>query len=242
MKIPRPPHNWSVSPREAIAIQKRLAASVRQAKPDKPLRLIAGVDAAFTADGKFCLAGVVLWDTVKGEVVERRTATRRLIFPYIPGLLTFREAPAILAALRKLHRTPDCLMCDGQGIAHPRKCGIATHIGIIVGLPTIGCAKSRLIGDYAMPALSRGSRSPVVFKDETIGMVLRTRDRVKPLFVSVGNEIDLNTAVKVTLDCGGGFRLPEPTRLADQLVGSEKRKRAERLGTAIPSSRRLLVD
>lgn len=199
---------------------------VRHNKPAQRLRYIAGVDAAFTGDGKFCLAGVVLWDMEADEVVEQRTATRGLIFPYIPGLLTFREAPAIIAALRKLHQTPDCLMCDGQGIAHQRKCGIATHLGIIVGLPSIGCAKSRLIGDYAMPAKTRGSRSPLTVKGEVVGMVLRTRDQVKPLFVSVGNDIDLDTAVHITLGCGRGFRLPEPTRLADQLVGREKRKRA----------------
>lgn len=227
MRIPRPPHNWSVSPREAIAIQKKLAASVRSDKPDRTLRYIAGVDAAFSADGKFCLAGVVLWDKEAGAVIEQRTAARRLTFPYIPGLLTFREAPAIIEALRKLQNTPDCLMCDGQGIAHPRRLGIATHLGLIVHLPAIGCAKSRLIGDYDMPAAPRGARSPLTFKDEIIGMVLRTRDQVRPLFISVGNDIDLDTAVAITLACGRGFRLPEPTRLADQLVGREKRQRNE---------------
>lgn len=227
MRISRPPHNWSVSPKEAIAIQKRLSASVRLKRPDRPIRYVAGVDAAFTADGRFCLAGVVLWDRQSGETVERQTASRRLTFPYIPGLLTFREAPAIIEALRKLHNTPDCLLCDGQGIAHPRRCGIATHLGIVVGLPSIGCAKSRLIGDYLMPAQIRGSRSPLSFKDEIIGCVLRTRDNVKPLFVSVGNDIDLESAIKVVLDCGRGLRLPEPTRLADHLVGEEKRKLAK---------------
>jgi len=224
MKIPRPPHNWSVSPKEAIAIQKRLSLSIRQNKPDRPIRFIAGVDAAFTADGRFCLAGVVLWDRKCGEVTESRSTKRRLTFPYIPGLLTFREAPAILAALRKLCRTPDCLLCDGQGVAHPRRCGIATHLGIVVGLPSIGCAKSRLIGDYRIPALIRGSKSPLTFKNETIGFVVRTRDSVKPVFVSVGNDIDLDTSVEIVLDCGRGFRLPEPTRLADHLVGEQKRK------------------
>lgn len=226
MKIPRPPHKWSVSPREAIAIQKRLAAAINLDKPARRLRYIAGVDAAFSTDGKFCLAGVVLWDMANGVVVEQQTAARRLSFPYIPGLLTFREAPAILAALRKLQQTPDCLMCDGQGIAHQRRCGIATHLGLIVHLPSIGCAKSRLIGDYAMPSPSRGSCSPLTRNQESIGMVLRTRDRVKPLFVSVGNHIDLETAVEITLACGRGFRLPEPTRLADQLVGRFKKERS----------------
>lgn len=234
MKIARPPHNWSVSPREAIAIQKRLAGSARQTKPTKSFRYVAGVDAAYSVDGKYCLAGVVLLDMVAGEVVEHHTASRSLNFPYIPGLLTFREAPAILVALRKLELSPDCLMCDGQGVAHPRGCGIATHLGIIAGLPGIGCAKSRLIGDYRMPAAARGSRSSLTFNGEIIGAVLRTRSHVKPLFVSVGNNIDLDTAVHIVLTCGRGFRLPEPTRLADQLVGSEKRRLAKMMRSSSP--------
>jgi deoxyribonuclease V len=225
LKIPRPPHNWSVSPRQAVAIQKKLGRAVRQNRPARPLRYIAGVDAAFSVDGFFCLAGVVLWDLQAGAVVESRSAVRRLTFPYIPGLLTFREAPAIIAALRRLHHRPDCLMCDGQGIAHPRRCGIATHLGLLAGLPSIGCAKSRLTGIFRLPGKTRGARSALVSGEEIIGAVLRTRDRVKPVFVSVGTGLDLDTAVNITLACGRGFRLPEPTRLADQLVAREKRKR-----------------
>jgi deoxyribonuclease V len=226
LKIPRPPHNWSVSPRQAVAIQKKLGRAVRQNRPARPLRYIAGVDAAFSVDGFFCLAGVVLWDLQAGAVVESRSAVRRLTFPYIPGLLTFREAPAIIAALRRLHHRPDCLMCDGQGIAHPRRCGIATHLGLLAGLPSIGCAKSRLTGTCRPPGKTRGARSALMSGDEIIGTVLRTRDRVKPVFVSVGTGLDLDTAVTITLACGRGFRLPEPTRLADQLVARDKRKRS----------------
>jgi deoxyribonuclease V len=226
LKIPRPPHNWSVSPQQAVAIQKKLALAVSQQRPAQPFRYIAGVDAAFSADGLFCLAGVVLWDLRAGMVVESHTAARRLIFPYIPGLLTFREAPAIVAALRRLLHRPDCLMCDGQGIAHPRRCGIATHLGLLAGLPSIGCAKSRLTGTFRLPRKTRGARSALMSGKEIIGAVLRTRDQVKPVFVSVGTDIDLDTAVNITLACGRGFRLPEPTRLADQLVAKEKRKRA----------------
>ena len=225
MKIPRPPHNWSVSPQQAVAIQKTLALSVKQGRPSRTIRYIAGVDAAYSPAGSFCVAGVVLWDLRAGEVVEGHTATRRLTFPYIPGLLTFREAPAIIAALRRLRRPPDCLMCDGQGIAHPRRCGIATHLGIIVGLPAIGCAKSCLIGTYCMPGESRGASSLLTFNDEIIGAVLRTRDHVKPVFVSVGHDLDLATAMNLTLDCARGFRLPEPTRLADHLVRSVRKKK-----------------
>ncbi|MEJ2688460.1 MAG: deoxyribonuclease V [Deltaproteobacteria bacterium] len=224
MKIPRPPHNWSVSPVQAIAIQKRLAALVRDDKPTRPFRYIAGVDAAFSADGQSCLAGAVLWDMSKSVMVEQQTAIHPLTFPYIPGLLTFREAPALIAALRKLRQTPDCLICDGQGVAHPRRCGIATHLGLIVHLPAIGCAKSRLIGDYKMPAEWRGAWTPLTFKDEVIGAVLRSRDHVRPLFISIGNNIDLGSAMQTILACGRGYRLPEPTRLADQLVGRLKRE------------------
>jgi deoxyribonuclease V len=161
MRIPRPPHNWAVSPKEAVAIQKRLASAVKQIRPARPIRYIAGVDAAFSPEDLFCTAGVVLWDVRAGEAVEQHTATRRLTFPYVPGLLSFREAPAIIAALPRLRRTPDGLMVDGHGIVHPRRCGIASHLGLIVGLPSIGCAKNRLIGSCRMPGEARGSRSPL---------------------------------------------------------------------------------
>ncbi len=235
MHIPRPPHNWSVSPARAMAIQNRLARAVNQIQPSREIRTIAGVDAAYSAEIGLCLAGVVLWDRQSGEVIESRTATRPLVFPYIPGLLTFREAPAIIAALRKLKRRPDCLLCDGQGIAHPRRCGIATHLGLLTGLPAIGCAKSRLVGTYRPPGGFRGSISPLTVGDEVVGAVLRTRDHVNPVFVSVGHGLDLSTAVEITLDCARGFRLPEPIRLADQLVGSAKRKSKINPGLALLS-------
>lgn len=221
MKIPPPPHNWRVSPREAVAIQKRLALMVSQARPTRPLRLIAGVDAAFTKN--YCTAGVVLWDRATGTRIEQHTASRRLTFPYVPGLLTFREAPAILAALRRLRQTPDALMVDGQGIAHPRRCGIASHLGLVAGLPTIGCAKSRLTGTCQLPPETRGATSPLLLDHEIIGAVLRTRSGVNPVFVSVGHLIDLKTVVAVTLDCARTYRLPEPTRLADHLVRMARR-------------------
>lgn len=222
MKIPRPPHNWQVSPRRAAAIQQELALAVRQVKPAGPLRLVAGVDAAFTADPPACLAGVVLWDRESGTVLESYTARRPLRFPYVPGLLSFREAPAIIAALRRLRRTPDVLLVDGQGLAHPRRFGIACHLGVITGLPSVGCAKSRLTGAFQMPGEKRGDHSPLVDRQETIGAVLRTRDRVRPLFISVGHAIDLERAIELTLACGRGYRLPEPTRLADRLVANAK--------------------
>ncbi len=186
--------------------------------------LVAGLDAAFTPDKKHCIGGVVLWNSHVSKVIERHTAFRKLHFPYIPGLLSFREAPALIAALRELRTAPDLIICDGQGIAHPRRLGIASHIGVITDLPTIGCAKSRLVGEYREPGLERGSASPLLHKNELVGIVLRTRDKVKPVFVSVGHKIDLDIAWRIILDCAVGFRLPEPTRLADHLVAERKKK------------------
>lgn len=225
MKIPRPPHNWAITPRQAIAAQKKLASAVIQERPRHKIRLVAGVDAAFSADKEHCIGGVVLWDVEKKSIVEQHVAVKKLLFPYIPGLLTFREAPALIAAIRKLHCRPDLLLCDGQGIAHPRRLGLACHLGLITGIPSIGCAKSRLIGYHREPASSKGSRASLLDKNEVVGTVLRTRERVKPVFVSIGHKIDLATAERVVLECAGRYRLPEPVRLADQLVAAAKRNR-----------------
>lgn len=223
MKIRRPPHNWSLTPRQAIVVQKKLSSSVIQEGCRHKVRLVAGLDAAFSQDKEHCIGGVVLWDLQKKTIVEQHTAVQKLRFPYIPGLLSFREAPALIAALRKLHCQPDLLICDGQGIAHPRRLGIASHIGVIIDIPTIGCAKSRLIGDYQEPGPKKGSRTSLLVKNEVLGAVLRTRDQVRPVFVSVGHKIDLATAEQVVLECAIGYRLPEPTRLADHLVAVAKR-------------------
>src|SRR5262245_53127023 len=151
MDIPRAPHRWSVSPRQASAIQRRLAARVRQVPLAGTPRVVAGLDAAFSRDGLNCLAAVVVWDLCDQTVVEQHVAARPLTFPYVPGLLSFREGPAVLAALRKLHTLPDVLIYDGHGLAHPRRFGIACHVGVILDRPTIGCAKSRLIGTHRAP-------------------------------------------------------------------------------------------
>ncbi|UCE86318.1 MAG: deoxyribonuclease V [Deltaproteobacteria bacterium] len=226
MKIPRAPHRWSLSPAQAMAVQRQLADAVRIAAPPGPLRRVAGLDAAFSRDAERCIAGVVVWDVRARAVVERRVATRRLRFPYVPGLLSFREAPALLAALRRLRQRPDALLCDGHGLAHPRRFGIACHIGVLTGLPTIGCAKSRLVGSHRTPATRRGARATLEDGGEIVGCVLRTRSGVKPVFVSVGHRIDLATAVRLVLDCAVAHRLPEPTRLADRLVAEAKRRAA----------------
>lgn len=223
MKLPRSPHAWRLKPSEAIAVQRRLAVRVRCVRPAGELRLAAGLDAAFPG-GTRCAAAVVLWDVRSRCVVEQHVISRPLTFPYIPGLLSFREAPALLAALKKLSTTPDVLVCDGQGLAHPRRFGIACHVGILAGIPAIGCAKSILVGTHGPLGRRRGSRAALVDRGERVGTVLRTRDGVNPVYVSVGHKITLPEAEALLLRCGAGFRIPEPTRLADHLVGMAARR------------------
>ncbi len=222
MKIARPPHPWSVTPKQAVAIQQRLRSRISMRPPRTLGRYVAGVDAAFSRDGARCIAAVVVWDAADRVVVEECVATRPLRFPYVPGLLSFREAPAVLAALRKVRATPDALMCDAHGYAHPRRFGLACHVGLLCDLPTIGCAKSRLLGTHAVVGRKRGARRPLRDEGEVIGTVLRTRAGVRPVYVSVGHWMDLTTAVRLVLACAVRYRLPEPTRRADRLVARLK--------------------
>jgi deoxyribonuclease V len=222
--IRRAPHRWSISPSAAVAIQRRLAMQVAQGPLARPVRLVAGADAAFVVADALCVAGVVLWDVATQAAVEQRVAVRPLTFPYIPGLLSFREAPAVLAALRRLRTPPDVLICDAHGLAHPRRFGLACHVGVITGLPTLGCAKSRLVGSHDTPARQRGGRVPLRHDGEVVGTVLRTQTGARPLFVSVGHRIDLAGAEAVVLACATRYRLPEPTRRADALVAAARRR------------------
>ena len=188
----------------------------------RPVRFVAGLDASITPDEKWYVAAVVLWDVRNGVVVEQHVACRRLTFPYVPGLLSFREAPALLAAIGKLRTRPDVLMCDGQGLAHPRRFGIACHVGLLAGVPSIGCAKSILIGEHGMLKPARGSTVALIDGGERVGTVLRTRDGVNPVYVSVGHRIDLAGSEETVLRCSIRYRLPEPTRLAHQLCGKAR--------------------
>jgi deoxyribonuclease V len=226
MKIPAAPHSWRLTPRQAIAVQREMSGLVCRAGSGEVVRFVAGLDGAFSRDGKRCIAGVVLWDLRERRVVERHIATAPLAFPYIPGLLSFREIPAWVAALRKLRQRPDVLLCDGQGIAHPRRFGIASHLGVLCNLPSVGCAKSRLLGAHDEPPLPRGASAPLRDKDEVIGAVLRTQTGIRPLYVSIGHRIDLPAAQTLVLDCALKYRLPEPTRLADRLVAAAKARRS----------------
>lgn len=222
MRIPKGLHSWSVTPRRAVHIQRELGGLVIRRGAVRFPRLMAGVDLAFSNAGEECIAGAVVWDSAVGEVIEQRVVRRAVRFPYVPGLLSFREAPAILAVLRKLRCAPDVFLFDGQGYAHPRRFGLACHVGLLIDRPSIGCAKSVLLGYFDMPEPQRGATSPMMHDGERIGMAVRTRDRVKPIYVSVGHRLSLGAAVRITLRASVGFRLPEPTRLADKLVAEEK--------------------
>ncbi len=231
MQIPRAPHSWNLSPRQAVAVQQRLRGRVRLQPAPVP-RYLVGLDCAFLDDQIIGVA--VLWDVQRCRVVETRGARDRLRFPYVPGLLSFRELPVLLRVLRRLQMPFQGVMCDGQGIAHPRRLGLASHLGVILDMPTVGCAKSRLCGTHHEPAGARGSVAPLLDGDERIGSVVRTRDGVNPLFVSPGHRVDHASSVAWVLACGAGYRLPEPTRLADQLVGEYKRRGRFRGGVRPP--------
>lgn len=211
-------HNWNLSFSQAIALQKSLACEVRFTPLKSSIKLIAGIDCAFSRDKKRIVACVVVLKLPAFEPIETTTASQKVTFPYIPGLLSFREAPVCIAAVEKLKKEPGLFLIDGQGIAHPRRLGLAAHLGLFFGRPTIGCAKSRLTGTFREPQHKKGAYSLLWDKKEIIGAVVRTREKVKPVFISVGNRCTLEDAIKITLACTTKYRLPEPTRLAHQLV------------------------
>lgn len=217
-----PLHRWPRSTRAAIALQRELAPRVCLKPIPSDVRILAGADVAFSRDGADVIAGVVVWDLETQAVLEQRVARVPCRFPYIPGLLSFREVPGVVAAFRKLHTVPEVALCDGQGLAHPRRVGLTCHIGLWLDLPSVGCAKSRLCGTYDEPPRQRGGASPLWDHGEQVGVVLRTRDGVKPLFVSPGHLCDHASAVRLTLAAATKYRLPEPTRLAHQLVTAER--------------------
>lgn len=213
-----PLHRWPTMPRPAIALQERLAPQVRLTPAPSDARLFGGADVAFSSDGSHVIAGVIVWSRETNAIVEQHVARVPCRIPYIPGLLSFRELPGILAALRKLQTPPQVMLCDAQGLAHPRRLGLASHLGLWLQLPTVGCAKSRLCGEHKAPATAKGCQAALWHNGERVGTVLRTRDGVKPLFVSPGHLCDHDSAVRLTLAATTRYRLPEPTRLAHQLV------------------------
>jgi deoxyribonuclease V len=211
-------HNWNLSIRQARKLQEQLAGKVQFVPLKKAPELVAGLDCAFSKDGQRIIAFAVVLRLPDFEPIETATAVRKVTFPYIPGLLSFREGPVCIGAVEKLRTEPDVFIVDGQGIAHPRRLGLAAHLGLFFDKPTIGCAKSRLIGSFKAPLPQKGMHSSLKDGRETIGAVVRTRTDVKPVFVSVGNKCLLADAVKIILDYSVRYRLPEPTRLAHQIV------------------------
>ncbi len=201
-----------------MALQERLRHQVLLTDDFGALRTVAGVDVGFEEDGAVARAAVVVLDLATLEPVAHALARRPVTFPYVPGLLSFREAPAILDALARLPAPPDLLICDGQGIAHPRRFGIACHLGLLSGLPTIGCAKSLLVGSHAALPDVRGARVPLVHQREQVGWVLRTRSGVRPVYISPGHRVSLDTSAELTLRLVTRYRLPEPIRYAHNLA------------------------
>ena len=225
MKI-RHLHSWDISYHEAIEIQKALYPKLVFSNLSHSIRLIAGADVSCSKKSNNVWAGVVVLSYPSLKKVEEKWVKGITNFPYIPGLLSFREIPIILEAAKKLESNPDLLLCDGQGIAHPRGLGLASHIGLLIEKPTIGCAKKRLVGDFPEVGQYRGDCSPLFYKSREIGAVVRTKTNVKPLFVSPGYAITIKDAVKMVLNCGGRYRIPEPIRQAHLLVNKLRKRDA----------------
>ncbi|MHC4431007.1 MAG: deoxyribonuclease V [Planctomycetota bacterium] len=215
-------HEWNLSYSQARELQTSLAGKVQFTPLGRNPKVVAGIDCAFSRDGQRILSAVVVLKLPELALVETVSAVRKVTFPYIPGLLSFREAPVCIAAVEKLTSLPDLFIIDGQGIAHPRRLGLAAHLGLFFDKPAVGCAKSRLTGDFEEPPLEKGTYTFLRAQSETIGAVVRTRSDVKPVFVSVGNKCSLDDAIRIVLTCAVKYRLPEPTRLAHRAVAKLK--------------------
>lgn len=212
---------WPKDIKRAKMIQEILTGSVKITPLRKPPEYISGVDAAFLQDKVIAVASLFKYPDI--ILIEEAYAITEIIFPYIPGLLSFREGPALATAINNLRMKPDVILFDGQGIAHPKGLGIAAHIGVLLDITTIGCAKSKLIGEYREPGLKKGNWSFLRYKGKIVGAVLRTKDKVNPLFVSPGNKVDLKGSIGIVLTCTQKYRIPEPLRRAD--IVSKKMKR-----------------
>jgi len=212
------PQAWPTDVTQARAVQESLRGKVIAGDKLGVVKTVAGVDVGFERAGAVTRAAVVVLDFPSLEPREQAVARQPTRFPYVPGFLSFREAPAVLAALEQLRQAPDLLLCDGQGIAHPRRFGIACHLGVLTDIPSIGVAKSRLIGTHGTVPEEKGAWVPLMEAGEVIGAVLRTRNGVKPLYVSIGHRVSLDTAIDYVLRCTTKYRLPETTRLADRLA------------------------
>ncbi|MGH9841589.1 MAG: deoxyribonuclease V [Blastocatellia bacterium] len=213
-----PLHEWNLTPREAVEVQQRLRGLVRITPLAREVHTIAGADVSFNRFSDTIYTGIVVLGFPDLHIIETADVRGTATFPYVPGLLSFREIPSLLEAWEQLKTKPDVMMLDGQGIAHPRRFGIACHVGVLLGLPAIGCAKSILVGRYAELGMEAGSQSPLVDRGEVVGMALRTKRKVNPIYVSAGHLIDLPSAVDLVLRSTTKYRQPEPTRQAHLLV------------------------
>ncbi len=214
---------WPTDETAAIGVQRALSLR-RVVTPLGPIRAIAGADVAYDKESDALYAAVVVLDARTFEVVEIARHTGRATFPYTPGCLSFRELPPLIQCFAKLDVAPDLVICDGNGVMHPRRFGLASHLGVIFDIPTVGCAKNRLLGEHDAPADKRGSRAPVRVEREVIGACLRTQDGVKPVYVSIGHRVTLDDAVDQVLRAAERYRLPETTRCADQEVNRMRRE------------------
>lgn len=223
-----PLHGWDVTPAEAVALQQQLRSQIRIEPLTQLPQTIAGCDISFNKFEETVYAGIVVLRLDTLETVEEAGVVSTAPFPYVPGLLSFREIPSLLEAWQKLKTEPDIVMFDGHGTAHPRRIGIASHAGLFLNRPTFGCGKSVLVGNYDEPAPERGNWSPMLHRaasgyKEVVGAALRTKNKVNPVYVSPGHLIDLDTAIALTLQCNGGYRIPEPTRRVHNLVNAMRR-------------------
>ncbi len=216
-------HDWQMTPEGARQVQRELAPMVSRLNEVGDVRLVAGADISAPDDGGVARAAVVVLQYPELVLVEKKVVERAVTFPYVPGLLSFREAPLVLAACQELDSDPDVILVDGQGILHPRRMGLASHLGLFLDKPTIGCAKSRLCGRHAPVGAEPGSCAEVIDDGEVIGVALRTKAGTSPLYVSIGNKVSLNTAIDWVMWCCRGARLPEPARLAHQAASGRAR-------------------
>jgi deoxyribonuclease V len=216
-------HSWDLTPTEAVALQRELAGRIDTRSPLTGCELVAGADVSYNRFSPVFYAAVVVVRVSDGAIVETQSAVRETPFPYVPGLLTFREGPVLLEVFAKLKTRPDAVIFDGAGYAHPRRFGLACHLGVWLDVPSIGCAKSILVGKVRAPGKKPGSRAPLKDGKEIIGSAVRTKHGIKPVYVSVGHKIDLASAVRLTLECCRGYRLPEPTRQAHRQVNELRR-------------------
>ncbi|MDD5644651.1 MAG: endonuclease V [bacterium] len=221
-------HSFNLSFGEAANLQEKLSAKVSTAGKSGKIKTVCGIDVSYSRGTNIFFAGAVVLSFPDMEILSSVTAKDTVFFPYVPGFLSFREIPVIQKCLLKLNGKPDVIIADGQGIAHPRKFGLASHIGVIYNIVSIGCAKSPLVGEFDEPPAKKGGKSPIIYKGAKVGYALRTKDNVKPVFVSPGNLISREDAVQTALACARRYRIPEPTRQAHMLVNNFRKKHEKR--------------